>query len=93
MSRFEIIDEHTVATDDGVGHDVLEAIAASHLHMQVLGLSLATNLAAGLSPVPLDGDHVLAVARDNAPWVADLLARIIRAIAGERVAQAQQAKQ
>lgn len=72
---------------------VLEAIAASHLHMQVLGLSLATNLAAGLSPVPLDGDHVLAVARDNAPWVADLLARIIRAIAGERVAQSQQAQQ
>ena len=60
---------------------VLEAIAASHLHMEVLGLSLATNLAAGLSPVPLDGDHVLAVARDNAPWVGDLLRRIIEAIA------------
>jgi purine-nucleoside phosphorylase len=60
---------------------VLEAIAASHLHMEVLGLSLATNLAAGLSPVPLDGDHVLAVARENAPWVGDLLQRIIEAIA------------
>ena len=60
---------------------VLEAIAASHLHMEVLGLSLATNLAAGLSPVPLDGDHVLAVARENAPWVGDLLRRIIEAIA------------
>jgi purine-nucleoside phosphorylase len=62
---------------------VIETIAASHLHMRVLGLSLATNLAAGLSPVPLDGDHVVAVARENAPWVGDLLRRIISAIAAE----------
>ena len=60
---------------------VTEAIAASHLRMKVLGLSLATNLAAGISNEPLDGDHVLAVARANADWVGDLLHRIIRAIA------------
>ena len=72
---------------------VLEAIAASHLHMRILGLSLATNLAAGLSAVPLDGDHVLAVARENAPWVADLLARIIHELATEHNQQAQQAPQ
>ena len=62
---------------------VTEAIAASHLRMRILGLSLATNLAAGISPEPLDGDHVLAVARANADWVGDLLNRIIRAIAAE----------
>lgn len=64
---------------------VTEAIAASHLRMQILGLSLATNLAAGLSPEPLDGDHIVAVARANAPWVADLLLRLITAIADEQV--------
>ena len=63
---------------------VVEAIAASHLRMQILGLSLATNLAAGLSPVPLDGDHIVAVARENAPWVADLLLRLITALAAQR---------
>jgi purine-nucleoside phosphorylase len=63
---------------------VMEAIAASHLRMQILGLSLATNLAAGLSPVPLDGDHIVAVARENAPWVADLLLRLITALAAQR---------
>ncbi len=62
---------------------VMEAIAASHLRMRILGLSLATNLAAGLSPEPLDGDHIVAVARDNAPWVADLLLRLITALADE----------
>jgi purine-nucleoside phosphorylase len=62
---------------------VLEAIAASHVRMDVLGLSLATNLAAGIIDEPLDGDHVIAVAKANAPYVADLLRRIIEAIAAE----------
>lgn len=62
---------------------VTEAIAASHLRMRILGLSLATNLAAGVSDEPLSGDHVLAVAKTHAPWVADLLYRIITEIASE----------
>ena len=37
---------------------VLEAIAARHAGMEVLGISLATNLAAGISPVPLDAADV-----------------------------------
>jgi purine-nucleoside phosphorylase len=60
---------------------VLEAIAASHLGMQVLGLSLATNLAAGMGEGRLDGEHVIAVAKANAPYVGDLLSRIIRRLA------------
>ena len=59
---------------------VLEAIAASHLGLEVLGLSLATNLAAGLGHERLDGDHVLAVAREHAPYVGDLLRRILEHI-------------
>ena len=64
---------------------VLEAIAASHLGLEVLGLSLPTNLAAGMGAERLDGDHVLAVARQHAPAVGDLLRRIIVALA-DRVA-------
>lgn len=56
---------------------VLEAIAASHLGLDVLGLSLPTNLAAGMGPDRLDGEHVLAVARQHAPAVGDLLRRIV----------------
>jgi purine-nucleoside phosphorylase len=59
---------------------VLEAIAASHLGMEVLGLSLATNLAAGMGPERLDGAHVLEVARAAAPYVADLLRRLLERI-------------
>ena len=59
---------------------VLEAIAASHLGVEVLGLSLATNLAAGMGHERLDGAHVLAVAREHAPYVADLLRRILERI-------------
>ena len=39
---------------------VLEAIAARHVGLEVLGISLATNLAAGISPVPLDASDVIA---------------------------------
>ena len=63
---------------------VLEAIAASHLGMRILGLSLATNLAAGLGEGRLDGDHVVAVAEANAPYVASLLHRIITTLAARR---------
>jgi purine-nucleoside phosphorylase len=56
---------------------VLECIAARHIGLEVLGVSLPTNLAAGISPVPLDGDHVLAAARAAAPRVATLLCQIL----------------
>ena len=59
---------------------VLEAIAASHLGLEVLGLSLATNLAAGMGEGRLDGDHVLAVAQQHAPYVGGLLRRILERI-------------
>ena len=39
---------------------VIEAIAARHVGLEILGLSLATNLAAGISDVPLSGDDVTA---------------------------------
>jgi purine-nucleoside phosphorylase len=37
---------------------VPEAIAARHMGARVLGISLVTNLAAGISPVPLSHEEV-----------------------------------
>lgn len=56
---------------------VLEAIAAVHLGAEVLGVSLVTNLAAGLSPGPLDHTEVLAAGRDAAAGLGDLLRAVV----------------
>src|SRR5262249_48769310 len=45
---------------------VLEAIAARHLGAKVLGISLVSNLAAGLAPHGLDHTEVVAAARGAA---------------------------
>ena len=58
---------------------VLEAIAARHLGLEVLGLSLVTNLAAGLSPAPLDHAEVLAASGEAGDRLGALLAGIVRA--------------
>jgi purine-nucleoside phosphorylase len=56
----------------------LEAVAARHCRMDVLGLSLATNLAAGISPHPLSHEEVLEAGREAGPRISDLLARVIK---------------
>jgi purine-nucleoside phosphorylase len=58
----------------------LEAIAARQAGMQVLGFSLITNLAAGISPNPLSHTEVLQAGRDAEPVIADLLARVVAAL-------------
>lgn len=55
----------------------LEAIAAREAGMEVLGISLITNLAAGISPVPLSHDDVLAAGRAAEPVIGGLLANIV----------------
>jgi len=59
----------------------LEAIAARHAGMQVLGISLVTNLAAGISPEPLDHAEVLEAGRAAGPRIGALLAEVTRRIA------------
>ena len=56
---------------------VLETIAARHLGMNVLALSLATNLASGLSGNKLSGEEVIQVGKDSSKKVGDLLGRIL----------------
>lgn len=56
---------------------VWETIAARHLGAEVLGLSLVTNLAAGLSGAPLDHEEVLEVGRAAAERAGDLLAEVV----------------
>ena len=58
----------------------LEAIAARQAGMEVLGFSLITNLAAGISPEPLSHAEVLQAGRDAEPVISDLLARVVAAL-------------
>lgn len=55
----------------------LEAIAARQAGLEVLGLSLITNLAAGISPEPLSHAEVLQAGRDAEPVISRLLASIV----------------
>ena len=59
---------------------VMETIAARHMGMEVLALSLATNLAAGISGEKLSGDEVLAIGKAAAGRVGPLLAEILKQI-------------
>jgi purine-nucleoside phosphorylase len=59
---------------------VLEAIAARHLDAQVLGISLVTNIAAGLSPEPLDHGEVVAAGQREAGALGVLLRSILAGV-------------
>ncbi|HYV78708.1 MAG TPA: purine-nucleoside phosphorylase [Streptosporangiaceae bacterium] len=56
---------------------VLEAIAARHLGAEVLGISLVTNLAAGLADHGLDHAEVIAAGAEAAGRIGALLASIL----------------
>ena len=55
----------------------LEAIAAREAGMEVLGLSLITNLAAGISPHPLSHQEVIESGKVAEPVISRLLADIV----------------
>ena len=58
----------------------LETIAARELGAEVLGISLVTNMAAGISPEPLSHEEVLEAGRQAAPRLRRLLAGIAAAL-------------
>ena len=58
----------------------LEAIAAREAGMEVLGLSLITNLAAGIQKTPLSHEEVVEAGREAEPVISKLLADIVEAI-------------
>jgi purine-nucleoside phosphorylase len=68
---------HTLGADLVGMSTALEAIAARHLGAEVLGISLVSNLAAGLAPGGLDHAEVIAAGRDAAARMGVLLARIL----------------
>lgn len=55
----------------------LEAIAAREAGMEVLGFSLVTNLAAGISDIPLSHDDVIEAGKTAEPVISSLLADIV----------------
>ncbi len=55
----------------------LEAIAAREAGMEVLGISLVTNLAAGISDQPLDHQEVIEAGRAAAERMGSLLGRLV----------------
>jgi purine-nucleoside phosphorylase len=56
----------------------LEAIAAREAGVEVLGISLVTNLGAGLSDAPLDHAEVLEAGRSAAQRCGRMLAEVVR---------------
>jgi purine-nucleoside phosphorylase len=58
----------------------LEAIAAREAGMDVLGFSLVTNLAAGISPEPLSHQEVIAAGKQAEPVISAMLAEIVAAL-------------
>lgn len=58
----------------------LEAIAARAAGMEILGISLATNLAAGISPEPLNHAEVIAAGKAAAPKLSALLRGLVEVL-------------
>lgn len=61
----------------------LEAIAAREAGVEVFGVSLITNLAAGISDSPLSHEEVLEAGRNAEQRLAELLSRIVLRIADD----------
>jgi purine-nucleoside phosphorylase len=58
----------------------LEAIAARQAGMEILGMSLITNLAAGIQSTPLSHQEVIEAGRAAEPVISALLAQIVEAL-------------
>jgi purine-nucleoside phosphorylase len=59
---------------------VTEALTAAHCGMDILGLSLITNMAAGIGPERLSGEEVSLAAREASGRLKALIGAILRAL-------------
>ena len=66
-----------IGGDLGGMSTTLEAIAARHAGLEVLGLSLVTNHAAGISTEPLSHEEVIEAGRTAGPRISRLLADVV----------------
>ena len=63
---------------DAVGMSTVpEAIAASHCGLPVLGVSLITNMAAGMAGKRLSGDEVIEIANQRGPVFQDFIRTVV----------------
>ena len=63
---------------DAVGFStVMEAITAVHAGMQVLGLSVITNMCLPDAPTPAQVDEIIAAAQGAAPYLETIIGRVI----------------
>ena len=76
----EITMMRTIGADLVGMSTALETIAARAVNLEVLGLSLVTNLASGITGEALDHTEVLAAGQASAVRLGRMLAEIIRAI-------------
>ena len=66
---------------DAVGMSTVpEAIAASHCGLPVLGVSLITNMAAGMACKRLSGDEVIEIANQRGPVFQDFIRTVVGAL-------------
>ena len=56
---------------------VIEAIVARDCHMDILALSLVTNMAAGVLDEPISGDEIVATAKRRSADLGNLIERVI----------------
>lgn len=66
---------------DAVGMSTVpEVIAASHMHLPVLGISLITNMAAGILDQPLSGEEVIEIGRQQGTLMQALVTRVLEGL-------------
>lgn len=76
----EITMSRTLGADAVGMSTACEAVAAKHMGMRVLGISCISNLASGISPVPLSHKEVQEVADQVAPKFKALVTEVIKQI-------------
>ena len=71
---------HTMGADAVGMSTAIEAVAANHMNMKIIGISCISNLAAGISPTPLTEEEVLLAGEKVKEKFTALVSAIIKNI-------------